>query len=140
MLLFPSPQVSTPASRTLSPWVGVSAAPLCPWEEGCVAPLCPQGSSSPTCRRCRFRRSARTRRSARQTRVFRPAPVRPDHVWIVPAGSPRVQHCLQPDLHAAFRQLSLLCTDAGADTQPSPDLTARSGEILRRTVCVFVCV
>lgn len=60
-------QASTPVSRTLSHWAGVSAvppfpwvegcvAPPCPWEGACVAPLSPQDSFHPT-PRCLFHQS-----------------------------------------------------------------------------------
>lgn len=51
-------------------------------------------------------------------------------------GSSGFQLCLQPDLHSAFCQLSLLCTHAGTDTEPSPDLTARSEKIHRAAVAL----
>lgn len=51
-------------------------------------------------------------------------------------GSSGFQLCLQPDLHSAFCQLSLLCTHAGTDTEPSPDLTARWEKIHRAAVAL----
>lgn len=79
-------QVSTPVSRSLSQWAGVSAVPLSPWVEGCVAPPCPwegvcvaplspQDSFQPTSPHSHFRQStlSQTHRywRKREFRLFR---------------------------------------------------------------------